>query len=209
MLVGLAPSGWITVHFGLTGGLKHWQGIAPEPPYTRTRFDFADGRHLAYTDVRRFGAVGLVKDADSFIESERLGADALDPQFDFAAFERALSARKRDIKSVLMDQAAVAGFGNIYSDEVLFQAGSHPKRRTGGLDADARKRLFCQLKRVLQTAVDWGSGAELTPEALPPSFLLPERKRGGHCPRCGGELCTVKASGRTAYYYPHCQAEEK
>jgi formamidopyrimidine-DNA glycosylase len=47
----------------------------------------------------------------------------------------------------------------------------------------------------------------LNADALPRSFLLPHRKKGGHCPRCGGELDTAKFSGRTAYYCPHCQVE--
>ena len=207
LLVGLAPAGWITMHFALTGALKHWEGAEAEPPYTRIRFDFADGHHLAYVDVRRLGAVGLVEDADSFIAAERLGPDALDPRFDLAAFERAVSARKRDIKAVLMDQTVIAGIGNIYSDEILFQAGIHPKVRTDRLDPDARKRLFREVKRVLETAVERGSGAELSPDALPPSFLLPQRKKGGHCPRCGGDIGTTKFTGRTAYYCPHCQVE--
>jgi formamidopyrimidine-DNA glycosylase len=207
LLVSLAARGWITVHFGLTGALRHWDGAAAEPRYTRIRFDFADGHHLAYINLRRLGAVGFVEDADGFIAVERLGPDALDPRFDFPAFERALSARKRDVKSVLMDQAAIAGIGNIYSDEILFQAGIHPKTRTDRLGLDARKLLFREVKRVLETAVERGAGAELSPDALPQSFLLPQRKKGGHCPRCGVELRTVKFSGRTAYCCPHCQVE--
>ena len=205
LLIRLAPAGWITMHFGLTGALRHLQSDEAEPPYSRVRFDFADGHHLAYVNLRRLGAVGLVEDADSFIAAERLAPDALDPQFDFAAFERALSDRKRDVKSVLMDQTAIAGIGNIYSDEILFQAGIHPKARTDRLGLDARRLLFRQLKHVLETAVERGSGAELSPDALPRSFLLPQRKKGGRCPRCGGEVRTAKFSGRTAYYCPHCQ----
>jgi formamidopyrimidine-DNA glycosylase len=207
LLVKLAPAGWLTMHFGMTGALRHWQGAGPEPSYARIRFDFADGHHLAYVNLRRLGAVGLVDDAETFIATERLGPDALDPQFDLAAFERALSARKRDIKSLLMDQTAIAGIGNIYSDEILFQAAIHPRTRTDRLGPDARKLLFRQTKHVLQTAFERGSGAELNADALPRSFLLPHRKKGGHCPRCGGELDTAKFSGRTAYYCPHCQVE--
>jgi len=209
LLVRLAPSGWITMHFGLTGALRHLDGAEAEPPYTRIRLDFADGHHLAYINLRRLGAVGLIDDADSFIAAAKLGPDALDPHFDFAAFERALSARKRDIKSILMDQTAIAGIGNIYSDEILFQAGIHPKTRTDRLGLNARKLLFDQVKRVLETAVERGSGAELFLDALPRSFLLPQRKKGGRCPRCGDEVRTAKFAGRTAYYCPHCQVEDR
>jgi len=209
LLIQLAPVGWITMHFGLTGGLRHLAGKEPDPPYTRIRFDFADGHHLAYVNLRRLGAVGFAEDADGFIAAERLGPDVLDPRFDLAAFGQALSARRRDIKSVLMDQAAMAGIGNIYSDEILFQAGIHPQTRADQLGTDARKHLFKELKHVLETAVERGAGAELSAEALPPSFLLPQRKKGGRCPRCGGELHRAKFSSRTAYYCPHCQVEKR
>ena len=195
------------MHFGLNGALRHLDGSEAEPPYTRIRLDFDDGSHLAYINPRRLGAVGLVDDADSLIAAAELGPYALDPHFDLAAFQQILSRSRRDIKSVLMDQTAIAGIGNIYSDEILFQAGIHPKARAARLDSDTRKRLFRQVKCVLETAVERGAGAELAPSALPGSFLLPQRRKGGRCPRCGGEIRTVKFSGRTAYYCPHCQIE--
>jgi formamidopyrimidine-DNA glycosylase len=207
LLIRASPAGWIAMHFGMTGALRHWEGAAVEPPYTRIRFDFADGHHLAYVNLRRLGAIGFAADADAFVAAERLGPDALDPQFDIAAFERALSERRRDIKSLLMDQTVIAGIGNIYSDEILFQARLHPKTRTDRMGPDARKLLFREMRRVLNTAIAQGSGAELNPDALPPSFLLPHRKKGGHCPGCGAELQTTKFAGRTAYYCPHCQVE--
>ncbi len=207
LLVALAPAGWLTMHFGLNGALRHLSPTEPEPPYVRIRFDFADGHRLAYVNPRRLGSVGLADDADGFIAAEGLGPDALDPRFDVAAFERILSGRRRDIKAVLMDQTAVAGIGKIYSDEILFHAGIHPRTRSDRLDPAARKNLFRQIKRVLETAIERGAGAELSSTAVPRSFLLSQRKKGGRCPRCGGEIRTIKSSGRTAYYCPHCQAE--
>ena len=86
--------------------------------------------------------VGLATDVDAFIAEEGLGPDALDPLFDFTAFERALAGRKRDVKSLLMDQAVIAGIGNIYSDEILFQARIHPRTRSDRLTINAKRDLF-------------------------------------------------------------------
>jgi formamidopyrimidine-DNA glycosylase len=205
LLIQLSPAGWLTMHFGMNGSLKHLGKGAVEPPYDRVRLDFSDGHRLAYINPRRLGGVEFVEDADTFIAAEKLGPDVLDPHFDLATFERALSGRDRDIKAVLMDQAAMAGIGNIYSDEVLFQAGIHPSARADRLGSKSRHELFRQIKRVLETAVERGAGAEISQEALPRSFLLPRRKKGGLCPRCGGKIGTIKFSGRTAYYCPHCQ----
>jgi formamidopyrimidine-DNA glycosylase len=205
LLLQLAPAGWLTMHFGMNGSLKHLSDGEADPPFDRVRLDFVDGHHLAYINPRRLGGVEFVEDTDAFIATQKLGPDVLDPHFDLDAFEQALSERKRDIKSVLMDQTAMAGIGNIYSDEVLFQAGIHPRASADRLDRKSRQQLFRQINRVLETAVERGAGAEIAPDALPRSFLLPWRKMGGRCPRCGGKISTIKFSGRTAYYCPRCQ----
>jgi len=207
LLVDLGPPGWLTLHFGMTGSLAHFTDGEQDPPYDRVRFDFADGHHLAYVDPRLFGRVGLAADADAFVAAQGLGPDALDPRFDLATLERALAGRKRDVKSLLMDQQVVAGIGNIYSDEILFQARLNPRTRCDRLDADARRRLLGQIMAVLETAIASGAGAERLVDRLPASFLIPQREKGGRCPRCGGEITNAKFSGRTAYYCPRCQPE--
>jgi len=209
LLVGLDPPGWLTMHFGMNGSLRHFAEGENDPPYDRVRFDFSDGHHLAYVNPRLLGQVGLATHADTLIAEEGLGPDALDARFDFTAFERALTGRKRDVKSLLMDQAVIAGIGNIYSDEILFQAGVHPRARSDRLSTDAKKRLFSCLKEVLQTAVDAGAGAERLVDRLPKTFLIPYREKGARCPRCGAEIASVKFSGRTAYYCPRCQPEPR
>src|SRR3984893_9839986 len=142
LLVHLGPPGWLTVHFGMNGSLRHFEDGEDDPPYDRLCLDFADGHHLAYVNPRLLGRVGLARDAAEFIAAERLGPGALNPRFDLAAFERALAGRKRNLKSVLMDQEVVAGIGNVYSDEILFQARLHPRTRSDWLDAATRERLF-------------------------------------------------------------------
>jgi formamidopyrimidine-DNA glycosylase len=106
-----------------------------------------------------------------------------------------------------MDQARIAGIGNIYADEILFQARLHPGAVAASLEPAARHRLFGAIKHVLQTAIDRGAGAENFTDRLPKGFLLPERHAGGHCPRCGSELAIDKRGGRTSYHCPKCQPE--
>src|SRR5262249_14430131 len=127
LLVGLEPQGWLAMHFGMNGSLRHFAAGEDDPPYDRVRFDFADDHHLAYVNPRLLGRVGLATDPAAFIAEERLGPDALDPHFDFAAFERALGGRKPDLQSLLIDQAGIAGSGNIYSCESLLQARPPPR----------------------------------------------------------------------------------
>ena len=205
LLVRLRRDGWLTLHFGMTGNVVYFRNEADDPPYDRVRFDFTGGAHLAYVNRRMLGRVGLADDADAFIRDEGLGPDALDPAFDLAAFEKAIEGRRRDVKSVLMDQALIAGVGNIYADEILFQARLHPHTPVTSLDERQRAELFRQLRQVLEKAIACGAGAEQSLERLPDDYLLPHRDKQGRCPRCGGPIATLKAAGRTSYYCPRCQ----
>lgn len=205
LLARIDRGGWLSLHFGMTGALHFVAKPEQEPPFTRVRLDFADDGCLAYSNKRMIGRVGLVDDADAFVAAEKLGPDALDRRLDFAAFQAAVRGVKRDVKSVLMDQEIVAGIGNIYSDEILFQARIDPAARIDALDANQLKQLFMAMRKVLTTAVDCGAGSEQFTERMPKGSLLPERRKGGHCPRCGAPLKLSKIGGRTAYCCPRCQ----
>jgi formamidopyrimidine-DNA glycosylase len=205
LMASIDRGGWLTLHFGMTGALQFFRKRDEEPPFTRVRLDFAKDGCLAYTNKRMIGRVGWVEDAADFIAAEKLGPDALDRNFDFDAFRTAVLGSKRDVKSVLMDQEIIAGIGNIYSDEILFQARINPAERVDKLAPGKLKRLFLQIRKVLKTAVARGAGSEQFVERMPKGSLLPERKKGGHCPRCRSPLKIFKIGGRTAYCCPRCQ----
>jgi formamidopyrimidine-DNA glycosylase len=199
----------LAMHFGTNGSLQDVPHDAEEPASTRLLFEFTDGSRLAYVNPRRIGHVVMTDDADAFTVDQQLGPDALDPSLDETAFNEALGRGKQAIKAVLMDQARIAGIGNIYADEILFQAQLHPGVATNTLDGAARRRLFNAMKHVLRTAIDRGAGAENFTDRLPKDFLLPERHAGGHCPRCGTPLAIDKRGGRTSYHCPKCQPAPK
>ena len=104
-----------------------------------------------------------------------------------------------------MDQQIIAGIGNIYSDEILFQARINPAERIDNLAPIQLKRLFLKMREVLKTAIVRGAGSEQFVERMPKGSLLPERNKGGHCPRCRSLLKVFKVGGRTAYCCPQCQ----
>jgi ribosomal protein S13 len=165
------------MHFGMTGALNFVSKSGPEPPFTRVRLDFVDDGILAYTNKRMIGHVGLTENIDDFIADEKLGPDALDPQFDLSAFRVAVLGSKRDIKSVLLDQQIIAGIGNIYSDETLFQARIDPAARVETLTPKQIKQLFLTVREVLNTAIAHGAGSELFIERVPKGALCPSARR--------------------------------
>jgi formamidopyrimidine-DNA glycosylase len=201
--------GTLAMHFGTNGSLEAVPAGDNEPASTRLIFEFTDGSRLAYLNPRRIGHVCVTESVAHFIAEQRLGPDALDPAFDEAAFANVLANRRQPIKAMLMDQARLAGVGNIYADEILFRARLHPGAIAQTLDRGERHRLFGAMKHVLQTAIDRGAGAEDFTDRLPEGFLLPQRHAGGHCPRCGTALAVDKRGGRTSYHCPKCQPEPR
>ena len=104
-----------------------------------------------------------------------------------------------------MDQSRIAGIGNTYGDEILFQARLHPELPIRHLDAEDVTRLYRAMRRVLKEAITRGAGSENFVDHLPASYLLRHRHPGGRCPRCGGPIALLRVGGRAAYYCPHCQ----
>lgn len=194
----------LVLHFGMTGGLKYFQGLEDEPEYDRLLFHFANGYHLAYQAMRKLGEIQVIDDVGDFTDEKGLGPDALDPDFDLAAFREAVEGRRAMAKSFLMDQQTIAGIGNVYSDEILFQTGVHPRTKINHLDSETLEDLFHALKDALQQAIE----VQAQPDQLPESFIIPHRYEDGKCPRCGAALKRVKVSSRSAYFCPNRQQKE-
>ena len=193
------PGGWLVLHFGMSGYLQALAADESPPKHTRMHLRFEDGGGLAYVAQRKLGTIGWADDPDRFARSHELGPDALAVARE--AFTAAARAHRGGIKCWLMDQSALAGVGNIYSDEVLFQAGVHPKRKGTDLDATEADRLYDALHAVMEAAI----AAKADPGALPQGYILPRRGEEAPCPRCGGNIEPIKACGRTAWYCPRCQ----
>jgi len=101
-----------------------------------------------------------------------------------------------------MDQSRIAGIGNIYADEILFQAGIRPERKAADLTEKERARVFRRMHHILQTAAD-----RLAAEKdFPRTWLFAKRGEKSPCPRCDGTIRSMKVSGRTTWYCPHCQS---
>ena len=188
---------YLTLHLGLTGVLFYQQVQEAMPRHTRLAVTFENGHRLAFEGSRIFGEVGLTGDPQSFLKERKIGLDAL--QISRKDFLNIMRGRKGIVKSALLNQSLVAGLGNLYADEALFQAGIGPKSR--GLDDAKLSDLFACIQLTLSTALE--THADLS--KLPDSFLLPHRHPGGRCPRDGAELMHEKIGGRTSYYCPKHQ----
>lgn len=192
-----ATSGaWLYLHFGMTGNL--YCGADP-PRFSRLVVRFAKGDLLAFEDMRLFGRVGLVSDPDSFIARKRLGLDPLDESFGRARFEERLARRRGSIKALLMNQAVIAGLGNLWVDEILFQSGIDPRADVARLSGPSRKRIFDAMRRILRLAI----ARQESDRPMPSHYLIENRTDGAPCPRCAsGNLRRTVIAGRTTYFCP-------
>ncbi len=185
---------WLALHLGLTGWPVFLVEGGAEPRHTRLRIDFEGGAALAFDDLRIFGEVGLTESPQAFLSQRGIGPDAL--LMDRESFLAAMSGRKGKIKPALLDQGLIAGLGNLYADEALFQSGICPQARI--LERERLEGLFCAIQKVLRTSLACNADFD----KLPHTFLLPHRHPGGACPWDGAALERVKIAGRTSYYCP-------
>ncbi len=188
---------WLRLHFGMTGTVRVHDSDEGEPDHTRLRLDLAGGRSLAWTCARKLGEIGLVASPEAFVEEEGLGPDPTLGGFGLREFRDVLAGRRGTIKGALMNQEILAGVGNVYSDEALFQAGVHPEASVDDLAEDEVAALWRALDRVLEKTVEYRTEEEAR---IPRTWLLPHREDGEGCPRCGGTIRKTRVSGRSSYF---------
>jgi formamidopyrimidine-DNA glycosylase len=97
-----------------------------------------------------------------------------------------------------MNQHIIAGIGNLYADEILFQAAIHPQEKISQLNNHSIEKLFDAMKGVLFTVISHNADSS----ALPKSYLIHYRFKGARCPLDGGEIASAKVAGRTTYFCP-------
>ena len=198
-------------HLGMTGQLFLEHPPASLRPHTHFILSFFDSEErLFYRDIRRFGRIALTPAGQEDPEGVRhLG---LEPQeWNSIKWASLFKTRRARIKSLLLNQRVVAGLGNIYADESLHRAGIHPLRRASGISRPRLERLREAVCEVLEEAIR--SGGSSIDDFIHldggrgrfHEFHRVYGRAGGNCFRCASMIRTVKVSGRTSSFCPHCQ----
>jgi formamidopyrimidine-DNA glycosylase len=201
LFVLISGGKWLVMHFGMTGYLDYFRDRREEPRFTQVLISFENGDCLAYVAPRKLGRIQLIDDVQKFIESQRLGPDAMDPAYSFRRFHDSFAKSNSMIKTALMNQKTLAGVGNEYSDEILYQAGIHPEKKSRDLSEGELRRVYKQMRKVLKTAIE----RKADPAKFPRTYIMPHRHGDGKCPGGQGELKSIKVGGRTAFFCPSRQ----
>lgn len=213
ILIALGNEAILVVHLGMTGQLTVVPAATALADHTHLLFDLDDGdEQLRFRDIRRFGSATLFPTRsalEDYFAASRLGPEPFDVPARY--WSACLQSSKRSLKAVLLDQSIVAGVGNIYADESLFEARLHPSRLACDLKPAESTRLRHAVAIVLRRAIDrrgssirnYVGGSGLRGE-YQNEFRVYGRT-GEPCPRCGIAIEALRIAGRSSHFCPRCQ----
>jgi len=213
LLLGLDNGRTLIIHLRMTGHLYFAPSGEPPHGHEHVVLGLEDGRQLRYRDTRKFGRWWLVSNPAKVIG--HLGPEPLDSSFRAADFSRLLGQRRGMLKPLLLNQAFLAGLGNIYVDEALWDAGLHPERRAETLTEEDRRRLYRTMRQALRRGLkSMGTtlGSGLTTfrsvwgrRGTNRAKLRVFRRTGHPCPRCGTTIERLVVGQRRTHICSRCQ----
>ena len=195
------------IHLRMSGDLRLAPTEEARQRFEHTVFQLDNDWDLRFSDARKFGRISLLRDPTAFLN--RLGPEPLGDAFTPQALGQRLSRHRRMLKPLLLDQAFIAGIGNIYADEALFLAGLHPLRRSDTLDSQEVVALWQGIRKALEdgllhngASIDWVyRGGDYQHH-----FLVYGRD-GEACFVCGNPIMRTVVGQRGTHFCPECQPE--
>jgi len=220
LLIDLSGDRTILVHLGMTGNLlfvnkasiRHRSETKSIGKHDHLIFKFCNpNTHLCYNDQRKFGKIKVFNtDKENRVpELKKLGPDAID--ITPSEFADLFKKRKGRIKSALLNQHIVAGLGNIYADESLFEARINPAQKIDRLSEFRLERLYRSINKILGKAIKAGGSSidnYLNVDGRMGEFQLQHKvygREGERCKRCGTKIRRIKINQRSSYFCPKCQ----
>lgn len=180
--------------------------------HTRVIIHFVDGSTLYFNDMRVFGWIRLVDDAQLAVEYGKYGPDVNIEEVTVDYFKKVFVHRKMPIKLALMDNDVLSGVGNIYANEALFYARVKPQRPAKSLTAREWQNVYRSVRKVIDAGIKAGGttfdGKYVDVSGMAGQYQKQLKVYGQTdrpCPRCGTKIKKLKLGGRGTFYCPHCQ----
>lgn len=219
LLAQMDDGGYLGVHLRMTGQLLWLQQEEPLHKHTRVRLFFAEGRELRFVDQRTFGQMWWVPpdvEISSVITGlAKLGVDPLESEFSVEYLAAKLKNSRRSIKAALLDQALIAGIGNIYADEALFLAGVAPATLCTKLQISQVEKLRAAIIQVLEASIAVGGTTFsnfLNVQGVNGNYggvAWVYNRTGEPCRICGTSIERIRLAGRSTHFCPQCQKSQK
>jgi formamidopyrimidine-DNA glycosylase len=213
IVFGLSGGLTLMIHLRMTGRLNWESKDKPRNRHEHVILEIGKTHTLRFQDTRKFGRIWLTAEPERILD--RLGPEPLAANFTPKRFSTMLKTTKRQIKPLLLDQHFLAGLGNIYVDEALWEARIHPQRTSQSLSSREVMALHRAIPQVLHKGLrnlgtSLGTGKS--------NFYLPGNRPGGNadklnvfrrtgkaCPRCSGIIARIIVAQRSSHICPHCQ----
>jgi formamidopyrimidine-DNA glycosylase len=199
IFAGSVDGPWLHIHLGMFGSIRVLEEDEDLADYIRLTAEFEGGQRLHFRDSRKFGRISVIEDVDAFIDDKGLGPDM--QTIGDNVFAETIGKTRGAIKSALLNQKKLAGVGNLWSDEALFQSDIDPETQADALEAEQVQTLYRALQDILKAVVVTNA----TYTELPEDWLIHHRENGATCPRCGGTVSKKTVGGRTSYFCPDHQ----
>jgi formamidopyrimidine-DNA glycosylase len=201
LIVQMSGGRILVLHFGMGGDLRYYRDPKQRPRFTRIEFILDNGYRLAFTCPRNICRVFSVNSASDVPGLREMGPEPLCDGFTLNIFKKLVDCGgSRAIKAFLMDQTRMAGIGNIYADQILFEAGVRPVRKTSTLAPAEIGCIYRSIRRVLKKALPTASE-----ESLPGHYIYSRDFSGLGCGVCGEPFEKTRVGGRTTRYCAVCQ----
>lgn len=217
LVVDLEADKTLVIHLRMSGKLRYAPGGTEDhEPHTHAVITFDGGDELRFIDPRTFGELFISAGTNEAGRPVELGSLGLDPYLEKVTVEKLedlVTARRISLKAFLLDQAALAGIGNIYGDEICFAARLLPTRLVAGLTRRELASLAKAIDQVLNQAVASG-GSSLRDASYRDidgnlgSYQMKHavyKRTGDKCPRCASAVESGTVRGRSAHWCPSCQ----
>jgi formamidopyrimidine-DNA glycosylase len=203
------------IHLKLTGRILLGEDdFISQDPYIHFKLELSDNTYLALSDLRKFAKIILAKteEIEALEEIKKIGLEPMAKNFTFEAFQKLLNKKRSGkIKEILMDQNIIAGIGNIYANEILWQAKINPLLDIKSLTLKEKKKIYKAIKEILSAAIKL-RGSTIADEM----YRDTKGKVGDYgkmlkvyqqerCSRCGMPIKRVVQKGRSTFYCPQCQ----
>lgn len=210
IIVRLDNQSYFVIQLMMTGQLI-LQDSPQQLKETRARLRLCDDRYAHYNDHRRFGRLQIVEDLKQIPYFRKLGPEPLGAGFSVEWLKKKLRERRVSIKTLLMDSTFVAGIGNIYASEILFQSHIHPNRQACQLKKEEMENLRTATQAVLTQAIRLRGTSINTyrdvngQKGLFAQHLQVYGREDEDCPRCGKVIVKIVQHGRSTFLCPQCQ----
>ena len=199
-LLGLDSGDTLVVHFRMNGDWEIGTTGDELDRFARAVIDLDDGTRISLVDRRALSSITLDREGSSSLP--KLGKEASDPTLDADYLSEVLQRRKVAIKPALMDQSVLAGLGNIYAAEALWEAELDPREPASKVSRDKLARLVDAIRLVLSPRRR--RPGRYTDQRGRERFAVYDRE-GKECRRCGGTIERIVQAGRSTYFCPDCQ----